>query len=445
MNVPQAESRDEVNPHYLNHVVETSETHEVEASEDIVSGNGVKLLAKGARIDESTRERLLRHKLAKPLEDCLTVVDGIIPARFAPIALRLLDKHPLLEVLCAHERARPLPESLASLSLSIPMQSLLTVYCQQQETQVEHAVGVAMLAMSLGRKLLPDQIDRHRALAIGGLVHDIGELYIDPVLVRKGSRLDAQQWRHIAAHPLVAHRVLRDMVGAGEAVANIVLLHHERLDGFGYPGGIEGHAFTIEGQILAAAEWLMGLIDSGVTPLLRASMATRLIPGEFSDRLLDLVSQAACKAPDMPIELATAPPLAEVVPRILRIAGTLERFREAMPWIGEQIGLATPPVRAVLESGQRRIRRIQASFSSTGLDAESPERIVAELASLHDARVYAEIVTLVGEMEWRMRELEREQRLRAGQLDAAGRELIQGLVARLKGKPDGDPAALQVA
>lgn len=436
MNVSPAESHDEVNPHYLNHVVATSQTHAVEVSEDIVTGNGIKLLAKGARIDASTRERLLQHKLAKPLEECLSVVDGIIPARFAPIALRLLDKHPLLQVMCAHERARPLPESLASLSLSIPMQSLLTVYCQQQESQVEHAVGVAMLAMSLARKLLPDQIDRHRVLATAGLVHDIGELYIDPVLVRKGTRLDAQQWRHIAAHPVVAHRVLRDMVGAGEAVANVVLTHHERLDGFGYPGGIEGDAFTIDGQVLAAAEWLMGLVDSGVTPLLRASMATRLIPGEFAARLLDLVSQAARNAPDMPIELVTAPPLAQVVPRILRIAATLERFREARPWVDQQIGQAAPAVRAVLESGRRRIQRIQASFSSTGLDAESPERIVAELASLHDARVYAEIVTLVGEMEWRMRELEREQRLRAGQLDETGRALIQALVARLRGKPE---------
>ncbi len=430
----------EVNPHYLNHVVSTSETHEVAVSEDIVTGNGIKLLAKGARIDAGTRERLLRHKLAKPLEDCLEIVDGIIPARFEPVAVGLLDKHPLLKALCAAEKVRAVPESLASLSMSMPMQSLLTVYCQQQQARVEHAVGVAMLAMALGRKLLPGEIDRHRTLATAGLVHDIGELYIDPVLVKKGTRLDAAQWRHIAAHPLIGHRVLRDMVGAGAAIANLVLMHHERLDGFGYPHGIRGDDFTLDGQILAAAEWLMGLVESGVTPLLRASMATRLIPGEFTPALLDAVSSAARIAPDMPIELAGAPPLEQVVPRILRVAATLGRFLDERAWIEAQIYTAPPAVRSVLESGLRRIQRIRASFSSTGLDAEAPERIVAELAALRDAHVYAEIVTLVGEMEWRMRELEREQRLRAGQLDADGQALINTLVVRLKGSQQEQPA-----
>jgi HD-GYP domain-containing protein (c-di-GMP phosphodiesterase class II) len=440
MNADAAESADAVNPHYLNHVVATSEKHEVAVSEDIVTGNGIKLLAKGARIDAHTRERLLRHKLAKPLEDCIEIVDGIIPARFEPIAAKLLAKHPLLSALCASERARSVPASLASLSLSMPMQSLLTVYGQQQDERVEHAVGVAMLAMALGRRLLPGEIDRHRMLATAGLVHDVGELYIDPALVRKGTRLDSQQWRHIAAHPLIASRVLRDMVGAGAEIADTVLMHHERLDGFGYPQGVQHDALPLNGQILGAAEWLMGLVESGVTPLLRASMAARLVPGEFSPALLDAVSSAARTAPDMPIELASAPPLEQVVPRILKIAGTLERFLVARGWIDQQIAEAAPAVRSVLESGMRRMLRIRASFSSTGLDAGSPEQIVAELAALNDARVYAEIVTLVGEMEWRMRELEREQRLRAAQLDAAGQALIGALVARLRGTPAAEVA-----
>ncbi|MBL0726642.1 HD-GYP domain-containing protein [Piscinibacter sp. HJYY11] len=434
MNAPAGTaSTDAVNPHYLNHVVKTSETHDVAVSEDILTGNGIKLLAKGARIDASTRERLLRHKLAKPLEDCIEIVNGIIPARFEPVAAALLAKHPLLNALCESDRARAIPASLGSLTLSMPMQSLLTVYGQQQEERVEHAVGVSMLAMALGRRLLPGEIDRHRMLATAGLVHDVGELYIDPALVRKGTRLDTQQWRHIAAHPLIASRVLRDMVGAGKDIADTVLMHHERLDGFGYPQGVKGEALSLNGQILAASEWLMGLVESGVTPLLRASMAARLVPGEFAPALLDAVSSAARTAPDMPIELASAPPLEQMVPRILRIAGTLERFHGERGWIEQQILSANAPVRLVLESGLQRIQRIRASFSSTGLDTGNPVQIVSELASLQDARVYAEIVTLVGEMEWRMRELEREQRLRAGQLDASGQSLIAELVGRLKG------------
>jgi hypothetical protein len=149
------ESSATVNPHYLDHVVATSRSSEVEVTEDIFSGNGIKLLAKGARVDAATRDRLLEHKLRKPLEDCDQVADGVAAERFEPIGEALLDKHPLLRALCASERALGAPASLAALSLSLPMRSLLTIYAQCQEGRLDHAVGVAMLALSLARTLSP--------------------------------------------------------------------------------------------------------------------------------------------------------------------------------------------------------------------------------------------------------------------------------------------------
>ena len=71
-------SPDEVNPHYLDHVIRVSESRPVAAAEDIVSQNGIKLLAKGAQINDKVRDRLLMHKLQKPLEDCIQVTEGIM-------------------------------------------------------------------------------------------------------------------------------------------------------------------------------------------------------------------------------------------------------------------------------------------------------------------------------------------------------------------------------
>lgn len=422
-----------VNRHYLDHVVAAGHSHEVEVTEDIVTGTGTKLLAKGARIDAGTRDRLLQHKLRKPLEDCVQVAGGAVAARFEPIGEALLDKHPLLQALCAAQHARSAPASLAAISLSLPLQSLLTVYGQLQPDRLDHAVGVAMLALSLARRLLPSEIDRHRMLATAGLMHDVGELYIDPAWLRKGTRLQAEQWRHIVTHPLVAHRVLRDMAGAGPAVAAAVLLHHERLDGFGYPRCVAGEAFTLDGQILAAAEWLMALVESDGSPLARARMADRLVPGEFGPALLNAVASAARDAPDAPIELASAPALDEAVPRIVRLATTLQRFGSTRAWIDARIAGAGPELRPVLEAGLRRMQRIQRSFSSAGLDARNPHLLLGEIAALHDPNVYVEITTLLGELEWRMRELERAQRLRASLLVAADQAVIDDLIDRLKG------------
>ena len=117
-----------VNPHYLNHVVATAATRQVQTTEDVYSAQGIKLLAKGATIDASTRDRLLVHKLQKPLEDCVQVVDGVVPELFGPLAEQLQEEHPLLRTLCAHQRAQPVSATLASLRLSMQVQSLLTVY-----------------------------------------------------------------------------------------------------------------------------------------------------------------------------------------------------------------------------------------------------------------------------------------------------------------------------
>ena len=431
----------QVNPHYLNHVVAVSATHDVEVTEDIVTGNGIKLLAKGARIDPAMRDRLLEHKLRKPLEDCVQVVDGLVPGSFRPVAEELLAAHPLVAALCAcGENALPIAQSLTRLKLSMPVQSLLTVYSQYQGDRLKHSVGVAMLAMALGRRLVPGDIDRHRVLALAGLVHDVGELYIDPKHLQRGTRLQPEQWRHIVSHPLIGDRVLRGMEGAGPAVAQAVLLHHERLDGFGYPRAVAGSALTLDGQILGAAEWLMALIESGLTPLARASVATRLMPGEFSDELVQTIAAAAAQSEELLAAWTTPTPLEEAVPRVVRIGATMRRFVLTRPWIDERIAQARGEFRRHLAAGLGRMQRLHTAFSSTGLDAADTEVLLRQLAALHDPQLHLEVITIVHEIEWRLRSLERESLLRSGLLAPAEDAVMRELVGRLKGEISPTPA-----
>jgi hypothetical protein len=428
------EDAETTNPHFLGHVVAASDAHAVEVTDDIVSTGGIKLLSKGTRIDEEVRERLLQHKLRKPLEECVQVMDGVMPASLEPVAEKLLAQHPLLKALCATTRERTVCASVATLDLSLPLQSLLTVQDHFQEGRLDHYVGVAIVSLALARRLLPDQIDRHRMLTTAGLVHDIGELYIDPAYLRKDSQLTPAEWRHIVTHPIVGHRVLREMTGAGRPVADAVLLHHERLNGFGYPRNVAGHAFHVDGQILAAAEWLMALVETGLSPLARARMAERLIPGEFSDVLLQAVATAARAYEDEEVEIREVPPLEDAIPRIERLAATLVRFKEMRGWIDKRLSTSNGELRLILSAGVARMTRIQSSFSSAGLDIQAPASLVAELAALQDPKVYTEVMTLVAEMEWRLRELERDQLLRTSRLLNPDESLVLAdLIDRLKG------------
>jgi hypothetical protein len=315
------------------------------------------------------------------------------------------------------------------------------VYADWQGDRLEHTVGVAMFAMALGRRLVPGDIDRHRLLALAGLVHDVGELYIDPRHLRRGTKLEAEQWRHIVSHPLIADRVLRGMEGAGPAVAQIVLLHHERLDGFGYPRGVSGAELSLDGQILGAAEWLMALVESGLTPLARASVATRIMPGEFCDELIRTVSAAAVQSEEMLAGWTQPTPLEHAVPRVARIAATMRRFRQHRPWIEERIAAARGELKQTLSSGLQRMLRLQTAFSSTGLDAADPEVLLRQFAALHDPQVHLEVITIVGEIEWRLRSLERESLLRTGLVGGESDVVMRELVTRLAGRTAQEPQA----
>jgi len=422
----------EVNAHYLDHVIHTSESRPVEAIEDIVGQNGIKLLAKGAQVNEKVRERLLMHKLQKPLEDCLQVTNGVMPQSFGPMGEALLEQYPLLKAICAHDLYPAAPTTLATLKLSYPVQSLLTVYAEYQSDRLKHTAGVAMLALALARRLLPGEAGRHHTLALAGLLHDVGELYIDPQYMRPGTPLGPQEWRHVASHPVIGERVLRNMPGAGREIASAVLHHHERLDGFGYPRGVQGAALPLNGQILAAAEWLMALIENSKTPLTRASVATKLIPGEFSRELTEAITVAAHGGAPAAAAAIDPVPLESAIPRVVAIVATLGRFRETRPWIEERIAAARPGLRAVLEAALQRLLRIQTAFSSTGLDAHDPDALVASLAEQRDAELQVELMTVVGELEWRLRELERETLLRAGLLPPEDSAVMREMLVRLK-------------
>jgi len=430
-------SDNSVNPHFLGHMTSAGAAYEAVAIEDIVTANGIKLLAKDSRLDATTCDQLLAHTLKKPLEDSVRMVGGVDETAVREAAARLSSKHDLLRSICADGRMPSVGDALAGLKLTPQLQTLLTVYGQQQPGRLEHAVGVAMLALALARRLLPGESDLHRALATAGLLHDLGELYIDPTLLDTQRRLDPTQWSHIATHPIVGHRVLLAVSGGGRLIAEAVRDHHERLDGFGYPRGVSGAVLSMPGQLLAASEWLMAMLGSGLAPVSRVSTATRLIQGEFSPPVLELLNQLAKEHEELLGAVAEHDAGIEDASRRLgQLVRTLEHYRAAKPWLDERIGSVRAPLRRVIEGGVQRLLRVQTAFTSTGLDHEQPQVLLRELAAAGDMDMWLEVTSILRELVWRMRDIERTLLLRAGLLSSADQQVMQEVVTRLRsGEP----------
>ena len=86
-----------------------------------------------------------------------------------------------------------------------------------------------------------------------GLLHDIGKFAFPDSILLADSRLTDEQWEAVSRHPEDGARIVRRVEGYGP-VADIVLSHHERWDGRGYPRGLAGEAIPLAARLIAVAD-----------------------------------------------------------------------------------------------------------------------------------------------------------------------------------------------
>jgi putative nucleotidyltransferase with HDIG domain len=115
-----------------------------------------------------------------------------------------------------------------------------------------HSAATMFHAVAVARKLGlgPDEI---AAVQLGALFHDIGKIGIPDGILRKPERLTEEEWIEMKLHPLIGANLLAHVPNL-ERVRPIVLAHHERYDGTGYPNGTSGNDIPLAAQIIAVAD-----------------------------------------------------------------------------------------------------------------------------------------------------------------------------------------------
>ena len=116
-----------------------------------------------------------------------------------------------------------------------------------------HCERVRAYTDLLARELGLSRSDREQ-LRWAALLHDVGKIEVSPRILNKPAALDDDEWREMRTHPVVSARLvepLRPMLGEWTDASG---QHHERFDGLGYPGGLEGHDISLGGRIVAVAD-----------------------------------------------------------------------------------------------------------------------------------------------------------------------------------------------
>ena len=405
----------ETNPTALSAIVKAGGAYSIVASQDIVDVRGLKLLAEGQTVSSALQQRLLERKLLHPLEACLQAEDGVTTFTLHNDLSAFLEGSSTLAI-ALRPWAAVLLQQVRQLPLHCVAQLLLTTALANRPNTLTHAVQAMALAGAMACRE-GSTMDIRLAM-LGGLLHDIGETYIQPQYLDYAKPLDLVGHTHIITHPRVAHLLLRTTTDYPESLCRAIGEHHERMDGSGYPARLGGEKISTLGRLLAVVEVTMGIMRAPVAPLTRASFALRVVPGEFDSKWVGLVCELARDAHE-PLQDACA---SNNTPSILNlplheIDRHAKRAHDLEAKLQEQ--RRSGAILEIVSMARNRLVRLRVAWNALGLWGLDP----TELSELEwfDAEMAA------NEFRQHLRELQRECLLQSQRLGVLEKVVLQPL------------------
>ncbi|PHV70774.1 phosphohydrolase [Sporanaerobium hydrogeniformans] len=127
----------------------------------------------------------------------------------------------------------------------------------RSEATMLHTITVEEISFQISKMMGLDD-DKSTIIKIASMLHDIGKLSIPIHILEKKGRLTKEEFEIIKSHAIVGYNILSDM--GIDDIRDMATLHHEKLNGTGYPFGLKGNQISQEARIVAIADVLSALI-----------------------------------------------------------------------------------------------------------------------------------------------------------------------------------------
>ena len=140
-----------------------------------------------------------------------------------------------------------------SLNDTLEMVNALSVALDlKSEYTCNHSARVAELSVLLAKALhLP--LEEQIRINLGAHLHDIGKVGIPDAILNKVGPLDDKEFALIKQHTLTGYKIIKKVRSFSE-ISDIILYHHERVDGLGYPEGLSGQEISLATKIVSIAD-----------------------------------------------------------------------------------------------------------------------------------------------------------------------------------------------
>ena len=157
-----------------------------------------------------------------------------------------------------YQRQRRLADSLADANAKLEganisfASALIATLDARDRYTAGHSAAVAVYAKDIAARMGLSETEQDLAY-LCGLVHDIGKIGLPPSLLEKSGPLTLEERRAMEEHAAIGERILSNVDNYAE-IAQIVRHHHERVDGQGYPDGLQGDAIPLVSRIISVAD-----------------------------------------------------------------------------------------------------------------------------------------------------------------------------------------------
>ncbi|MDB5848715.1 MAG: hypothetical protein JWP29_2467, partial [Rhodoferax sp.] len=389
--------------HFTNAVAKLGEKRQLVTSTAIYSANGVKIIDKGVPVTAKLYERLVQHKTSTPLEQSMEVESAVNGRALRATAEELIAEQPLFARMTAKPADRALLlDLIETLPLPAPVAFQLTVARDVHPDQYRYFVAAALTAAWLGQRTLVPRYDLSM-LAAAGLLHDLGMLHIDPVLLDPKQTISRGQRRQLYSHPLVSALLLERHHEYPKELIRAVREHHEVLDGSGYPAGLAGASISPWGRILSLAQVVAALAKAGRKHAeLRLSVLLRTSRHRYDsalvNRLLPLLERSAEQTAEAdPADVTVADPVA----RLTAIDAALSGWPAAL---AQSAQLSQARRQGLTYIGER-CADIRRTLVETGA---SPEQLVSLDEDAATGLLAVELSLICHELAWQVRAMQRQ-------------------------------------
>jgi hypothetical protein len=422
-------SADHDNAHFLAVLADARARLTVVSAEDIEDGSGFKLISKDQEITPALQLRMAQRGLLKPIEASLGVKDGVTADDLEREAVRQCQGSAFLAAVVGRDFIR-----LRHLYHSVPLHPFVRLLLSVQQVArpklFSHSVLGSILAGALVLKAEGPLVNAQLAL-LAGLLHDCGELYIDPIVANRTARSSRDQWREIATHAETGSRILDQFTDCPKSIAQAVFEHHEKIDGSGYPRGLSEHQVSPLGRVLSVVETICEVIGAPDNHGARAKLAVSFITGEYDPHVVRVL--AASIGGTLTAEIALPPGFdsAEALQRARVMSTSLNAAHQSIERLA-QTRIEDKRLAELVEFARHRIERLKSSWEATGIG----EYFAAAAAPLSppgdDEESYFDLDVVTSELIWRMRTLARQIGFSLHQRRLAGYDALESVILALE-------------